>query len=178
VVGIAVIVSITAAVAGSATLGTSSGPSTGVSWLKVALGVLLVLVGVRDWRHRPKGGHAPALPKWLTMVEAIGPAKAGGLGIVLSAVNPKNLLLLVAAGVSIAQATSSGGAEVASIVIFTVIGASTVALPVVLNAFIGHRAQQTLDDMNNWLKANNTTVMAVLFLVIGSVLIGKGIGGF
>jgi hypothetical protein len=35
-----------------------------------------------------------------------------------------------------------------------------------------------LDSMNDWLKINNATVMAVLILVIGLVLIGKGIGGF
>jgi hypothetical protein len=35
-----------------------------------------------------------------------------------------------------------------------------------------------LDSINTWLKVNNATVMAVLLLVIGFVLIGKGIGGF
>jgi hypothetical protein len=29
-----------------------------------------------------------------------------------------------------------------------------------------------------WLQANNSTVMAVLLLVIGVVLVGKGISGF
>jgi hypothetical protein len=32
--------------------------------------------------------------------------------------------------------------------------------------------------MNNWLKANNATATAVLILVIGFVLVGKGISGF
>ena len=34
-----------------------------------------------------------------------------------------------------------------------------------------------LDAMKAWLEENNATVMAVLILVIGVVLIGKGIGG-
>ena len=33
-----------------------------------------------------------------------------------------------------------------------------------------------LDTMRTWLAQNNATVMAVLLLVIGFVLIGKGIG--
>jgi hypothetical protein len=33
-----------------------------------------------------------------------------------------------------------------------------------------------LDALTAWLQANNATVMAVLLLVIGVVLIGKGVG--
>ena len=116
-VGIAVVLSIVVAVAGTATLTTSSGPATGVSWTKVGLGILLLLVGLRDWRKRPRGDQEPTLPKWLTTIESITPVKAGGLGVLLSAVNPKNLLLLVAGGVTIAQeATSTGDKAVAMIV--------------------------------------------------------------
>ncbi len=35
-----------------------------------------------------------------------------------------------------------------------------------------------LDQAKVWLQDNNAAVMAVLFLVIGAALIGKGIGGF
>lgn len=34
-----------------------------------------------------------------------------------------------------------------------------------------------LDVLRAWLQANNATVMATLILVIGVVLIGKGISG-
>ena len=34
-----------------------------------------------------------------------------------------------------------------------------------------------LDDLRVWLAANNATVMAVLLLVIGVVIFGKGLGG-
>jgi hypothetical protein len=53
-----------------------------------------------------------------------------------------------------------------------------VIIPVVLYRALGDRAKATLESLNTWLQANNSTVMAVLFLVIGVALIGKGIGGF
>jgi hypothetical protein len=37
--------------------------------------------------------------------------------------------------------------------------------------------QPSLDRAKAWLSANNTVVMAVLLLVIGVTLIGKGLGG-
>ena len=177
-IGIAVVLSVVVAVSGTATLTTSSGPATGVSWIKVVLGVLLLLVGLRDWRKRPKGGEEATLPKWLTTIESITPPKAGGLGVLLSAVNPKNLLLLVGGGVAIAQGATTTGDKAVAMIVFIVIAVSTVALPVILNLTMGQRARGILDSLNNWLKNNNATVMAVLILVIGFVLIGKGISGF
>ena len=37
------------------------------------------------------------MPKWLAGVDGLSPVKAAGLGVLLSAVNPKNLLLVIAA---------------------------------------------------------------------------------
>jgi hypothetical protein len=37
--------------------------------------------------------------------------------------------------------------------------------------------QEPLDELRRWLTVNNTTVMSVLLLVIGVVILGKGIGG-
>jgi hypothetical protein len=178
IVGIAVVLSVVVAVAGTATLNTSSGPATGVSWIKVGLGILLLIVGLRGWRKRPKGDEQPTLPRWLSSIETISPVKAGGLGLLLSAVNPKNLLLLIAGGVAIAQGATTSDDKAVAIGVFIVIAASTVALPVILTLTMGARARAVLDSMNDWLRINNATVMAVLILVIGVVLIGKGVGGF
>jgi threonine/homoserine/homoserine lactone efflux protein len=178
IVGVALVLSVVVAVAGTATLESSTGPSAGVSWIKIALGVLLLLVGVRDWRKRPRGDEEPTLPKWLTTIESITPVKSGGLGLLLSAVNPKNLLLLVGGGVAIAQGATTTGDKVVAMIVFIVIAISTVALPVILNLTMGDKARAILDSLNGWLKANNATVMAVLILVIGFVLVGKGISGF
>jgi hypothetical protein len=130
IVGIAVALSVVVAVAGTSTLNTSSGPAAGVSWIKVGLGVVLLMVGLRDWRKRPKGEKQPALPRWLSSIESITPVKAGGLAVLLSAVNPKNLLLLIAGGLAIAQGATTSGDEAVGIIVFIVIAASTVALPV------------------------------------------------
>jgi threonine/homoserine/homoserine lactone efflux protein len=100
------------------------------------------------------------------------------LGVLLSAINPKNLLLLIAGGMTIDQAAATTTQKVVPIVVFTLIAATTVALPVLLNLLMGQRAKVVLDSMNTWLRANNATVMATLILVIGFVLVGKGISGF
>ena len=71
---------------------TSDGPSTTSSWIKIVLGVLLLLLGVPQWRSRPKKGAPVALPEWMAAIDHVTPVKAAGLGLLLSSVNPKNLL--------------------------------------------------------------------------------------
>jgi hypothetical protein len=63
------------------------------------------------------------------------------------------------------------------VLISTVIAASTVLLPVIGYAVARERISGWLAELRRWLEHNNAAVMAVLILVIGVVLLGKGIGG-
>jgi threonine/homoserine/homoserine lactone efflux protein len=150
-------------------------PDDSVSTIKLVLGALLIFAALRQWQKRPKEGETPTLPKYLQAVDTLTPLKALGLGVILAAVNPKNLMMLVAGAITIAQADLSDNDTVIAVIVFVVIAISTVTVPVVLYNVMGTRAQPILDSMRTWLAANNAAVMAVLLLVIGVVVIGKGI---
>src|ERR1700712_1069171 len=77
----------------------SSNPTAGV--IKIVLGVVLLLLAARHWRSRPKGDAEPVLPKWMSAIDSMTPVKGLGLGFLLAAVNPKNLLMAIAAGVAL-----------------------------------------------------------------------------
>ncbi|MGG7100192.1 GAP family protein [Rhodococcus sp. 24CO] len=153
----------------------STDSSAGVSWIKIALGVLLLAFGVKQWRGR--GGEHES-PKWMQAIDDMTAAKGFGLGFALAAVNPKNLMMCIAAGISIGAASLPTGQIVIAVAVFTVIAASTVCLPVIGYLIAADRLREPLAELKVWLQANNATVMSVLILVIGVVLIGKGIGGF
>jgi hypothetical protein len=59
-----------------------------------------------------------------------------------------------------------------------VIAAASVAIPVIAYLVASKRMSAPLESLRSWLVQNNATVMAVLLLVIGFVLIGKGIQSF
>lgn len=151
---------------------------TWVNVLKLILGVLLVLMAARNWRGRPLDGETPPTPKWMGAIEGFDTAKAAGAGVLLSAVNPKNLLLAVAAGSTIAQATGSGGEQAVAYAVFVLIATIGVATPVAIYFFLGERAGAILDRLENWMASNNAVIMAVLLLVIGAKLIGEAMSGF
>ena len=153
-----------------------SHPVKGV--IQLVLGALLLLLALRQWRGRPRAGEEPALPKWMQAIDQVTFAKALGLGFLLSAVNPKNLLLAAAAGTDIGSARLDTGSIVIVIAVFTVIAASTILIPVVGYLIAADRLKAPLAALRGWHAKDNPLIKAVLLLVIGANLIGKGIGAF
>jgi hypothetical protein len=64
------------------------------------------------------------------------------------------------------------------IIIFVLLAACTVIIPVIVYLISSVLLACPLDKLREWLVANNATIMAVLLLVIGVAVIGKGIGSF
>ncbi|WP_345065890.1 GAP family protein [Leifsonia kafniensis] len=146
--------------------------------IQLILAVLLLLLAVKQWRSRPHGDEEPALPKWMQAIDSMTAGKGFGLGFLLAAVNPKNLLMGIAAGVSIGAASLSVGEKIGVILIFTVLAGCTVAVPVIAYLIAADKMASPLEKLRTWLVHNNATVMSVLLLVIGVVMIGKGFDSF
>jgi len=156
----------------------SSGSSPVAGVIKIILGALLLFLAAKQWRARPAEGEQAEMPKWMSAIDSMTAAKGLGLGFLLSAVNPKNLLLAISAGLIIGGANLSFGETTVVIVVFVLLAASTVLVPVVGYLIASARMGGPLDSLRGWLVANNATIMAVLLLVIGVSVIGKGIASF
>jgi threonine/homoserine/homoserine lactone efflux protein len=151
---------------------------TGVNWLKVAIGVLFLVMAARQWRKRPRGGAEAEPPRWMASVDSASPGRAAVLGAALSAANPKNLALTLAASASIAQAGLSDADTAIAVVAFVAIGSATVAGAVTLYLVAGERAERPLGAVRQFMAANNAVIMMVVLLLLGAKLLGDGLGGF
>ncbi|MGZ6563348.1 MAG: GAP family protein [Solirubrobacteraceae bacterium] len=177
VAGLALICIVAVALAGGSNYSSSSGPTKTVSTIKLLLGLLLLFAAFRQWRARPKPGEEPKMPKWLASIDQFTPARSFGIGAALSTVNPKNLAMSLAAGLSIAQAGLPTSQEAATIVIYVLLAGATILGPLIVYLAMGQRATAILGGWRTWLADNNATVMSVLLLVFAVVLIGQGISG-
>ncbi len=176
-VGLAAVGTIGLTVASAASASDNGSPSSGADTFQIVLGALFLIFALRQWRKRPKAGSEEEMPKWMSAVDHFTPLKAAAMGVVLSAVNPKNLLLTLAAATSIASTNISGADQVVAFVIYALIATIGVAAPVVVYFTMGKRAAPILDNVKTWLAHNNAAIMAVLFLVIGAKVLGQGIAG-
>lgn len=174
VVSIAV-VAVTSAAGEASSVGSSTSDS--ISWMKVGLGVVLLLMAKRQWQKRPAPGVVPELPRWMAKIDQLPPGEALGAGVLLSALNPKNLILTLAAAASIAQVPDITTAEEAvSIAVFVVIASVTTVGAVVLYFVGGDRATRVLSDVKSYMTIHNAAIMVVILLLIGAKLIGDGLG--
>jgi hypothetical protein len=176
-VGLGLVGVIVLAIAGPADASTDAGPATWVSWVKIVLGVLLLVVAARQFLGRPHGDEQPAMPKWMATIDRTSPFAAVGLAAALSGANPKNLLLAVAGGAAIAQTGISGGQEAIAYLVFALIATLGVGIPVVVYFVLGDRSAALLARLKDWMTQHNAVIMSVLCLVIAMKLIGDGIGG-
>jgi Na+/melibiose symporter-like transporter len=149
--------------------------SLAASVIKMVIGVLLVVLALRQRRERPARGDRAELPKWMAGVDSMPPGKALVLGLLLLAVVPKNLLIAVSAGLIIGEAGFSSGQAAVVIVVFTAIATSTVAVPVVAHLVAPARMRGPFERLREWLFEKNVAIMVVLLLVIGVVMIGNSI---
>jgi threonine/homoserine/homoserine lactone efflux protein len=177
IVGLGVVGAAALAVAAGADASESGEPETWIDVVKLVLGALLVLIAVRQWRGRPREGQAAELPKWMQTIDAFGPGKAAGMAALLSAINPKNLLLTLGAASAIAQTGIDTGEQAVALAVFVVIGTLGPGAPVALYFALGTKATHLLEELEAWMAGNNAAIMAVLCLVIGAKLVGDGIGG-
>jgi len=177
VVGVAVVSIVVYALADSGDASDDdSGGSDTVLWIKLALGVLLVVLAIRNWKKQGASG-ASEPPRWMQSIDSLTPVKAGGLALLLSGANPKNLALSLGAGASLAQAGVSGGEAAVGLLVFVVIASASIGVPVIFYLAGGEHAAQVLDGWKSWLSTHNDAVMAVLFLVFGAVLFSQGLRG-
>ena len=170
-------------VAGTIVLLVSSGADAGaggagadwVSYLKLALGVIATLLAAKQWRGRPVDGAEPPMPGWMKSIDRFTTGRSLAFGVVLSAANPKNLLLVVAAAAAIAQTGASTGSQAVALAAFVLIGSIGTGAPVAIYFAMGERSNSILDDLKTWMSHNNGAIMAVLLLVIGAKLVGDAI---
>lgn len=150
-------------------------PSTATGVVKGVLGVLLLLVGARAWTNRPAKGEEAKTPAWMEKVDRFNGVTALGMGFLLSALNPKNLLLAVGGTATITSVELATSQQYIALAVFVVVASITILTPVGAYLILGARGEQAMTSAKDWLVQNNQTVMSVLLVLLAISLIGDAI---
>ena len=142
--------------------------------IAIVIGAVLLVLAVVQWRRRPRPGQPVALPRWLAVVETLDARRAAALGFALLVINPKNLVLAIAAGAASGSAVSGAGVAL-SVAVFALVAVSTVAVPVGGYAVLGGRLSEPLSRLRGWLVRHSAVFVLVVLLVLGAGMIVSGI---
>ncbi len=148
-------------------------PPAWASVARVVIGAALIVFGLYRWLTRHSKPHQMPGTAHLTSAR---PGKALALGALLSVANPKVLFICAAAGFAIGTA-GLGSAVPAAAIIFVAVSASTVALPILAYTFSGERLDPTLERLKAWMEKHNSALVAAILIVIGLLVLYKGIHG-
>jgi hypothetical protein len=149
-------------------------PDTAIGVGEIIVGLALVVIAVVAW-IRARRNPTDAMPKWLNAVSSFGPWASFGVAFGLN-LRPKGLLLAIAAGLALRGDGMTAPESAVAIAIYTIVGASTVAVPIIVTLAAPVRMEPRLLAMKDWVTRNSGAVTALILLLIGVVIIGTGLG--
>ena len=138
------------------------------------VGVALVVVGVVTWlrRHHARDDEPPAWQRRLS--EASLPTVF--LTSLVVDLQPKGLVLGLAAGVVVRAGSMPVPEAVLAVVVYLAVAASSVLLPLVATYVAPARTERWLRATHVWLTAHGSVLTAVVVAVVGLVLLVDGAG--
>jgi threonine/homoserine/homoserine lactone efflux protein len=149
-------------------------PPTWASWVRIVIGAALIVFGVYRWLTRNRAAHTPA---WMQSLGKLSPARAGLAAVALTVVNPKVLFMCAAAGLAIGTAGLGSAHVWAAVVWYVAVAGSTVAIPILAYAVSGDRLDEPLRRLKDWMERQHAALVAAILIVIGLLVLYKGIHG-
>lgn len=142
------------------------------------LGIALIVLGIVQWHDRPTRGAEVPLPRWLSALDRLTPARATMIGVGYAAFRPKNLVMAAAAGVVILGAHADPAGIAISVAVFTALASITMLGPVVAYAFGGTAVRGRLERLREWLVRNMPTIAVLTVLLLGVFLVLAGLAAW
>jgi hypothetical protein len=142
-------------------------PSTAALAVKLALGILLILVGERQRRRM---GRPRKPPRWMARLDGLSLWAAAGFAVFLQ---PWTLVAAGAATIVGAKLSTSG--DYLTLVLFCLLATSSFLYLELYAAFAPAAASVRLDKMRTWLDTHQDQVIVLVFLLLGFWLAGKSI---
>jgi threonine/homoserine/homoserine lactone efflux protein len=149
-------------------------PPAWASWVRIVVGVALVVFGAYKWVTRKQSEH---MPKWMSSLTTISPGRALVTAAVLVVLNPKVLFICAAAGLAIGtEGLGRTGVWLAELC-YVLVAASTVAIPILAYVVTGDRLDPALAKLKDWMERQHAVLLAIILVVIGILVLYKGIHG-
>lgn len=145
-----------------------------VCWTKFVVGIVFVVLAALTWMRRPAPGSTPKTPSWVNAIDSFTPLRAGLLGVTLVVVNPKSIVLVLAAAAAITQAGLTTAGKVVATVVFVALASATVAGPVTWYLVAPEVAARRVADVRHWVTRHAAAVVSIVLLVLGASLALEG----
>jgi len=142
-------------------------PSTAALAVKLALGVVLILIGARQWRRI---GRPRKQPTWMSAVDRLSPWTIVGLAVFL-----QPWALVAAAATTVVGAKLATAGSYLALVLFCLLATGSFLYLELSVAFKPATAGVRLQHLRTWLDTHQDQVIIAVCLLLGFWLAGKSI---
>jgi len=142
-------------------------PSTAVLAVKLALGLVLILLAVRQWRRI---GRKRKQPAWMERLDRLSPWAAAGLAAFL-----QPWALVAAGAATVTQAKLSTAGDYLTLVGFCLLATSSFLYLELYATFTPAAAAARLEALRAWLDTHQDQVIVAVLLLLGFWLTSKSI---
>jgi len=168
-VSLAVVVAVTVLATGNNPPKPNTAPSLAALAVKIAIGVWLVALGIRQ-RRRMGQPRSKKPPKWQANVDRMSPWFAMGLAPVLQPWG-----LIGAGAATVMEAKLSSWESYLALISFCVLASASYLAMLIYAGFWPHRGQAFLARFNTWISTHTDQAIVTGCLLVGFWLIGNSI---
>jgi hypothetical protein len=144
----------------------STAPSTAALAVKLALGIALILLGVRQWRRM---GRPRKPPTWMARLDGISLWASAGFAAFL-----QPWTLVAAGAATVVQAKLSTAGDWITLMLFVLLATSSF-LYLELYTVFRPAADARLTSLRTWIDTHTDQVIVIICLLLGFWLAGKSI---
>ncbi len=145
----------------------NTAPSTAAIAVKLALGVVLILFAVRQWRRM---GIPRQPPAWMARLDGLSLWTAAGQAAFL-----QPWALVAAAAATVTEAKLSSAGDYLTLVLFCVLATSSFLALELAVGFRPTAADARIKALRTWLDTHRDQVIIAISLLLGFWLTGKSI---
>jgi hypothetical protein len=167
---LALVIAITIVLTGNKPPKPNTAPSLAALAVKIALGVVLLVVAERHRRKMGRPKKPKKTPRWQSSLNNMSPWFVIGLAPLTQP------WALVAAGVStIVEAKLASWADYVAVIVFCLIATSSFLAMEIYAGFRPQAAQESLGRVRTWIDTHTDQVIIVASVALGFYLIGKSL---
>jgi hypothetical protein len=145
---------------------------TFLSALFLIFGLLLLILAVRNFLGEDDPDAPP--PKILKIIDKIGPFKFFGVGVLLSLVQPRFIMLVLVGAAIITNARLQTSENIICVFLLALLMVWVMLIPIIMFLVMGERGDDAMKSMKVWLTHHqrklNVAVMGIFG--IGLVIVG------
>ena len=150
-------------------------PPSWASWVRIVIGAALIVFGVYRWFTRKRSAHTPG---WMQSMSKLTPLRAAAGRRGSDGGQSEGVIHLCGSGFGDRHRRARHRPSVwIAEIWYVVVAASTVAIPILAYAVSGDRLDEPLTRLKDWMERQHATLVAAILIVIGLLVLYKGIHG-